>query len=141
MTQIHRIGADRRNQRHAERQRGREENPDRGIFLDRALFREVADGQRHHRRGDQRAEEQVAAEQVGDRHTRQNGVGERIAEESHAAQDHVSAHHGAENANHCPGQQAALHEGVSERFEENLHKIFLSANLREFSLIWDAFQG
>ena len=76
-----------------------------------------ADPQRHDDRCDQRAQQQVAVQQVGNGHPRQDGVRQRIAHEGHAAQHHVTADHRAQDAHHQRGQQAALHEGISERVQ------------------------
>ena len=79
------------------------------------LAREEADAQRHQDRRDQRADHQVAMQQIGHRHTRQDGVRQRIAQERHPAQHHVAADHGAQHAHHQRGEQPALHEGISQR--------------------------
>ena len=66
----------------------------------------VADAQPHDDRRDQRAEHQVAFEQVGQRDARQDRVRQRVPQEGHAAQHHVAADDRAQHADHHRGGQS-----------------------------------
>ena len=82
----------------AEGQRRGEEDADGGVLLDAAAAREQADADGHDERRDQGAEQQVGAQQVGDRHAGQDGVRQRVAEERHGAQHDEAADHRAQHA-------------------------------------------
>ena len=59
---------------------------------------EAADAQGDDDGGDQRADEEVALQEIGDRDAGQDRVREGISEEGHRAQDDVAADHGARHS-------------------------------------------
>ena len=87
-----------------------EEDADGGVLLEAAAAREHADADGDEHGGDERAEQQVGAEQVGDGDAGQDGVRQGVAEERHGAQHDEGADHRAEHADDERGEQGALHE-------------------------------
>ena len=106
-----------------------------------------ADAERGGDPGDQPAEEQIGAEDVGDGDAGQNRMREGVAEERHAAHDDEAADHAADRADHQRRQHGALHELVGQGLDEQLvqiHRISLegeecehnhSASQRECSVL------
>ena len=50
-------------------------------------------------------------------------MGQCVAEEGHAAQDHVAAYQRADDPHDHRRGHAAHHEGVGERFEEKIKQV------------------
>jgi hypothetical protein len=128
VTQVHGVTAHRGDQCDPQGEHPGEDNPDGGIFLDLRVFADRADAQGRDDRGPQRPPEErftrSAADEISEGNAGQNGMRQRVAKESHAAQNHVRANHCADDADQDRGDHAALHEFILERIKKPGHEVY-----------------
>ena len=110
-----------RDQHDAEGEPAGEHHPGRGRRVEAAPAREADDHQHHDDAERGGAEEEADAEQRGDDHPGERGVGERHGEERQAAQHHVDPDRAAQRAGEHRLEQRPLHEVGAERLGQPAH--------------------
>ena len=124
MHQINGVAAHGRNQRNAQRKHAGEDDADGRILFELCASADRADAHRGQDSSHQPPPEQrcagSAADQIADRDAGQDRMGQCVAEEGHAAQDHVAAYQRADDPHDHRRGHAAHHERIRERFEEKI---------------------
>ena len=118
VAQVQGVRADGADEDHAEGKRRGKQDPDGRVLLQSPLPGEEPDAQRHRDGRHQGPDQELAFQQVGHGHAREDGMRHRVPDERHGAQNHVAAHHGAGQADQHRHEHAALHEAVDEGFSE-----------------------
>ena len=118
--QVGHVALDRAEQEHAERERPREQDADRGIEAQVAPPRDHADRQGGRDRRDRPADVERDPDEIGDDQARKRGVADGVADERQSLEDDEGAHHGAHDADDQRRGQPALHEAVGQRVHEQV---------------------
>ena len=121
--QVRDIALDRAEQDDAEGEHPGEQDADGGIEAERPTPGDDADRECRPDRGDRPADVQRDAEDEGDDQPRERGMADGVADERQPAQDHERAHHRADDPHQDGGDQAALHEAVGHRLEEEVEHV------------------
>ena len=121
--QVGDVALDRAEQDDAEGEHPGEQDADGGIEAERPAPGDDADRQCRPDRGDRPADVQRDAEDEGDDQARERRMADGVADEREAAQDDERAHHRADDPDEDGGHQAALHEAVGHRLEEEVEHL------------------